>query len=40
MSEGNPKITKFEDSVFTGNYICGDIGKSYLDKLYSSRSKR
>ncbi len=39
-SEGNPKITNFEDSVFTGNYICGDIGKSYLEKLYSSRSKR
>jgi amidophosphoribosyltransferase len=39
-SEGNPKITNFEDSVFTGNYICGDIGKGYLDKLYSSRSKR
>jgi amidophosphoribosyltransferase len=38
--EGNADITQFEDSVFTGNYICGDIDKEYLDKLYRDRSGR
>ncbi|QHG92559.1 amidophosphoribosyltransferase [Coxiella endosymbiont of Amblyomma sculptum] len=33
-----PKILRFEDSVFTGNYISGRITKAYLDELASSRN--
>jgi amidophosphoribosyltransferase len=36
--EGNPDITHFEDSVFTGQYITGDINESYLDELEACRS--
>lgn len=39
-TEGNPAVTEFEDSVFTGNYVCGDIDSGYLNRLYSHRSKR
>lgn len=38
--EGNPKIDKFEDSVFTGNYVCGNVDQNYLQELYDSRSNR
>ena len=37
-SIGNPKITEFEDSVFTGNYRVGDITKDYLVDLENTRS--
>ena len=37
-SIGNPKITEFEDSVFTGNYRVGNITKDYLINLENSRS--
>jgi len=35
--EINPNITQFEDSVFTGNYIAGDIDESYLAALHEAR---
>ncbi|MFL3004628.1 MAG: amidophosphoribosyltransferase [Candidatus Neomarinimicrobiota bacterium] len=35
---GNPKITEFEDSVFTGNYRVGNITKDYLVNLENTRS--
>jgi amidophosphoribosyltransferase len=35
---GRPDIDGFDDSVFTGNYITGDIDENYLDILQSSRS--
>ena len=35
---GNPKITEFEDSVFTGNYRVGDITKDFLKNLEKTRS--
>ena len=35
---GNPKITEFEDSVFTGNYRVGNITKDYLINLENTRS--
>ena len=35
---GNPKITSFEDSVFTGNYRVGKITKDFLKNLESTRS--
>ena len=37
-SIGNPKITEFEDSVFTGNYRVGNITKEYLVDLENTRS--
>ena len=37
-SVGNPKITEFEDSVFTGNYRVGNITKDYLINLENTRS--
>ena len=35
---GNPKITKFEDSVFTGTYPVGNISKDFLKNLEKTRS--
>ena len=35
---GNPKITKFEDSVFTGTYPVGNISKDFLKNLENTRS--
>ena len=37
---GNPKITKFEDSVFTGKYCAGEISEDYLQKLENSRTRK
>lgn len=36
--EGNPAITRFEDSVFSGDYITGDIDAEYLEALAHARS--
>lgn len=36
--EGNPNITRFEDSVFTGDYICGKVNQSYLKKIEKQRA--
>ncbi|MCD6045752.1 MAG: amidophosphoribosyltransferase [Gammaproteobacteria bacterium] len=36
--EGNPAITQFEDSVFSGNYITGDINAEYLEALAQARA--
>ncbi|OGG60786.1 amidophosphoribosyltransferase [Candidatus Kaiserbacteria bacterium RIFCSPHIGHO2_01_FULL_56_24] len=30
---GNPDITRFEDSVFTGDYVTGDVKTAYLREL-------
>ncbi len=35
--EGNPEITQFEDSVFTGKYITGSIDEKYLVALAKNR---
>ncbi len=35
--EGNSEITRFEDSVFSGDYITGDIDKEYLEALAKNR---
>jgi len=37
-SEGNPKITKFECSVFNGEYITGDVDEVYLKRLENIRN--
>jgi len=34
---GNRKITRFEDSVFTGEYCTGNVTKSFLADLENSR---
>ena len=35
---GNPKITSFEDSVFSGKYCAGKISKDFLENLEKSRT--
>ncbi|EOX4225717.1 amidophosphoribosyltransferase [Vibrio cholerae] len=35
---GNPDITKFEASVFNGEYVTGDIDQQYLEFLESMRA--
>jgi amidophosphoribosyltransferase len=39
---GNPKIDKFEDSVFTGEYCAGNVTEDFLNGLENNRvdSKR
>ncbi|WP_392558371.1 amidophosphoribosyltransferase [Orbus mooreae] len=37
VKEGNPKIDKFESSVFDGCYVTGDISDAYLANLQNSR---
>lgn len=36
--EGNPKIERFDCSVFDGDYVTGDIDEAYLEALQSARS--
>ena len=38
-SAGNPKITSFEDSVFTGEYCAGNVTKDFLRELEKNRSE-
>lgn len=35
--EGNPAIKRFEDSVFTGDYITGGVGDDYFAELAAKR---
>ncbi|MGE3919850.1 MAG: amidophosphoribosyltransferase [Gammaproteobacteria bacterium] len=35
--EGNANITRFEDSVFTGEYITGHVDETYLNLLQNKR---
>ena len=36
--EGNPDVDGFECSVFTGDYITGDVDKAYLSKIDELRN--
>lgn len=36
--EGNPEITRFECSVFDGDYVTGDVDEIYLKRLEMARS--
>ena len=36
--EGNPEIEGFEDSVFTGDYVTGDVTDEYLDAIEMLRN--
>lgn len=35
--EGNPQLKHFEDSVFTGTYLTGDVSPEYLEALQQRR---
>ena len=37
-TDGNPNISEYEDSVFSGHYIAGDLGHNYLRELEADRS--
>ncbi len=36
--EGNPSITEFECSVFTGEYVTGDVDQQYLSRIDAQRN--
>lgn len=38
VSAFNPKLVRFEDSVFSGEYVTGDITPEYLDALEQARA--
>ncbi len=38
MPTGNPDVTRFEKSVFTGEYVTQDISMEYLNQLELFRS--
>jgi amidophosphoribosyltransferase len=38
VRKGNPKLQRFDDSVFTGEYVTGDVSPAYLRHLEQSRS--
>ena len=35
---GNPDIQEYEDSVFSGQYVTGDVDAAYLDSLEAERN--
>jgi amidophosphoribosyltransferase len=37
-AEGNPAIPAYEDSVFSGRYVTGDVDAKYLHDLEVVRS--
>ena len=39
-AEGNPGVSAFDCSVFTGEYITGDVDQSYLSQLSAERSDK
>ncbi|MCP3428051.1 amidophosphoribosyltransferase [Opacimonas viscosa] len=39
VKEENPAVNGFETSVFTGQYITGDIDQNYLERIDSARSE-
>jgi len=38
VGKGNPAIHRFDASVFTGEYITGDVGSDYLQDLETARN--
>ncbi|MGB5474827.1 MAG: amidophosphoribosyltransferase [Gammaproteobacteria bacterium] len=38
VSKGNTKIKRFDDSVFTGEYVTGDVSGDYLNDLQTLRN--
>jgi len=35
---GNPDITVFDSSCFTGRYVTGDVSQDYLERIAALRS--
>ena len=40
VRKGNPRIGRFETSIFTGKYVTGAVTESYLEGLAGQRSER
>lgn len=40
VREGNPGITRFDVSCFTGEYVTGDINEHYLEQIGAVRSDK
>ncbi|RUO79708.1 amidophosphoribosyltransferase [Idiomarina tyrosinivorans] len=38
VQEQNPNVQQFETSVFSGQYITGDVNQEYLDRLDAARN--
>ncbi len=38
VNDVNPEIEGWECSVFTGNYVTGDVDAAYLNKLEAARN--
>jgi amidophosphoribosyltransferase len=38
VRKGNSKLNSFDCSVFTGEYVTGDVNRDYLDHLQNQRS--
>jgi amidophosphoribosyltransferase len=38
VNKGNPEIRQFDNSVFTGEYITGNVGTDYLNGLQAARN--
>lgn len=38
VQAGNPRLQRFETSVFNGHYVTGDVSQSYLDQLDAARN--
>ncbi|WP_371193415.1 amidophosphoribosyltransferase [Glaciecola sp. SC05] len=39
VAEENPQITRFETSVFDGNYVTGDVDQNYLEQIDKARGE-
>ena len=39
VREENPKVSRFETSVFDGQYITGDVDQAYLERVDNARSE-
>jgi amidophosphoribosyltransferase len=38
VSEGNPELSRFDCSVFNGEYVTGDVNEAYLGKIEQARN--
>ena len=38
VRRGNPEIARFEDAVFSGEYVTGDVTPQYLERLETERN--
>ena len=38
VRKGNPSISRFEDAVFSGDYVTGDVTPQYLARIESERN--